>query len=177
MPKGLIRYQKSRCFHFITFSCCRRQPLLDNPTACSTFESELDSARRRFRLFVIGYVVMPEHVHLLLTEPGTKTLAIAIQVLKQKTSRRLKSPGEARFWQPRYYDFNVWSEEKPSQKLRYMHRNPVRRGLVARPEDWPWSSYQHYLTGEEGAVQIESHWTHWRREHGALPPVPPWTAK
>ena len=93
---------------------------------------------------------MPEHVHLLITEPDRKTLAVAIQVLKQKASKKLKAPDQARFWQPRYYDFNVWSEDKPSEKLRYMHRNPVRRGLVARPENWPWSSYRHYLTGGEG---------------------------
>jgi putative transposase len=56
---------------------------------------------------------MPEHVHLLVTEPERATLAIALQVLKQKTSRKLKAPGATRFWQARYYDFNVWSEEKP----------------------------------------------------------------
>jgi putative transposase len=172
MPKGLVRYQQSRCFHFITFSCCRRLPLLNKAHAYGAFESELDRVRRRFGLFVIGYVLMPEHVHLLVTEPDIKTLAIAVQVLKQKTSKQLKAPSEVRFWQPRYYDFNVWSEDKPSEKLRYIHRNPVRRGLVAKPEDWPWSSYRHYQTGNEYTVQIESHWTQWRREHGSLPLSP-----
>ena len=63
-----------------------------------------------------------------------------------------------------YYDFNVWSERKRVEKLRYLHRNPVRRGLVASPEDWAWSSFRHYLTGEEGVVEIESRWTAQRRE-------------
>jgi putative transposase len=134
MPKGLIRYQQAGCFHFITFSCYRRQPLLGNPMAYAAFERELEATRRRFSLFVIGYVLMPEHVHLLVTEPERATLAIALQVLKQKTSRKLKAPGAARFWQVRYYDFNVWSEAKPTEKLRYMHRNPVRRGLVGKPD-------------------------------------------
>ena len=49
--------------------------------------------------------------------------------------------------QARYYDFNVWTEGKRIEKLCYMHRNPVARGLVARPKDWPWSSFRHYLTG------------------------------
>jgi hypothetical protein len=47
---------------------------------------------------------------------------------------------------------------------RYMHRNPVKRGLVEKAEDWPWSSYRHYLTGQEGSVEIESGWTCDRRE-------------
>ena len=71
----------------------------------------------------------------------------------------------------RYYDFNVWSEEKRVEKLRYIHRNPVKRGLVERPEDWLWSSFHHYLTGEEGVVEIESHWTATRREAQGIYPI------
>lgn len=70
----------------------------------------------------------------------------------------------ARFWQPRYYDFNVWSAEKRIEKLRYMHRNPVKRGLVAKPEDWKWSSFRHYAMGAVGTVEIESEWTAQLRE-------------
>jgi hypothetical protein len=69
-----------------------------------------------------------------------------------------------KFWQERYYDFNVWSEQKRVEKLRYIHRNPVMRGLVGRPEDWIWSSFRHYLTGKESIVEIESHWTARRRQ-------------
>ena len=50
------------------------------------------------------------------------------------------------------------------EKLRYIHRNPVVRGLVAKPEDWQWSSFRHYQTGMRGAVEIESEWT--ARERG-----------
>ena len=107
---------------------------------------------------------MPEHVHLLLGEPLVASLSVALQVLKQETSRKLKRPGDAQFWQRRYYDFNVHSELKRVEKLRYMHRNPVRRGLVGKPEDWPWSSFVHYATGKIGAVEIESEWTARRRE-------------
>ncbi|MFZ0396340.1 MAG: transposase [Terracidiphilus sp.] len=164
MPKGLVRYQKCGVFHFVTFSCYRRLPLLSAKAACCAFEQELEAARRQYGFIVAGYVLMPEHVHLLVSEPRLKSLAVALQVLKQRTSRKLKPAGKEHFWQHRYYDFNVWSEEKVREKLRYMHRNPVKRGLVARPEDWPWSSFRHYATGEEGAVEIESQWTARRRE-------------
>ena len=59
-----------------------------------------------------------------------------------------------RFWQTRFYDFNVWTERKRLEKLRYIHRNPVTRGLVASPELWPWSSFRWYRCGEVGPVKI-----------------------
>lgn len=164
MAKGLVRYQHCGAFHFVTFSCYRRQPLLGNAMAYSVFERELESVRERYGLVVAGYVLMPEHVHLLVGEPLVSSLSVALQVLKQKTSRQLKQIKDLRFWQRRYYDFNVHSELKRVEKLRYMHRNPVKRGLVEKPEDWPWSSFVHYATGTIGTVEIESEWTARRRE-------------
>ena len=169
MPKGRVRYQKCGVFHFLTFSCYRRMPLLARDAAYRVFEREFEAVRRRYGFVVAGYVLMPEHVHLLVGEPRVASLAIALQVLKQKTSRRLKRPGEIHFWQRRYYDFNVHSDSKRVEKLRYMHRNPVRRGLVAKPEDWPWSSFLHCATGKMGTVEIESEWTARRREANPTP--------
>jgi putative transposase len=163
MPKGLVRYQKCGVFHFLTFSCYLRQPLLAVGGGYGVFERELEAVRRSYGLVVAGYVLMPEHVHLLVGEPGNASLAVALQVLKQQTSRKLKGPGQAQFWQRRYYDFNVWSDEKRIEKLRYIHRNPVARGLAEKPEDWPWSSFRHYATGEIGMIEIESQWTANRR--------------
>jgi REP-associated tyrosine transposase len=62
-------------------------------------------------------------------------------------------------WQKRYYDRNVRTYESFVEKLRYIHRNPVKRGLVTRPENWKWSSFRHYATAEIGAVEVESRWT------------------
>lgn len=91
-----------------------------------------------------------------------------MQVLKQRVARkcraRSKSNNQAAlfdgaplrsFWQVRFYDFNVFSNKKYVEKLRYMHRNPVKRGLVQSPELWRWSSYRFYYLGEEGPVRIE----------------------
>jgi REP-associated tyrosine transposase len=111
---------------------------------------------------------MPEHVHLLTNEPAKETLATFLQILKQLTSRQLKSPDQKQFWQSRYYDFNVSSMEKYIEKVQYIHRNPVKRGLVTNPEDYRWSSFNHYATGESGPIKIESEWTHHRRERVAL---------
>ena len=95
-------------------------------------------------------------------------LARALQSLKQGVARRLALRAVDSFWQARYYNFNVWSEKKFVEKLRYIHRNPVRRGLVARPEDLVWSSFRHYATGETSAVEIESQWTARLREQAGV---------
>jgi putative transposase len=122
---------------------------------------------------------MPEHVHLLLSEPQRDTLAGALKSLKQGVSRRLLPPQRAKcvlagdpgligdaehFWQKRYYDFNIRNYPQFVEKLRYIHRNPVKQGLCDRPEDWQWSSFLHYATGAEGRVEIESEWTARKRE-------------
>jgi putative transposase len=166
MPSGLHRYQQTGQLHFITFSCHGRRAHLGTAAQRDLFESALERIRRRYCWAVIGYVVMPEHVHLLASEPKLGNLAQVIQALKLSVAVGRR---ERPFWQARYYDFNVWSVEKNTEKLRYIHRNPVARGLVARPEDWKWSSFRHYATGCEGPVEIESFWTAWRREHQTLP--------
>jgi len=166
VTRGLKRFHQSRDPHFITFSCYRRTPLLNSLHAKDTFVTALERVRRTYGLRVFGYVVMPEHVHLLLSEPDRDTLAVAIKSLKQGVSRRLIGAAD-HFWQKRYYDFNVRSHDQFVEKLRYIHRNPVKRELCAAPEDWQWSSFRHYPTGAEGQVEIESEWTARKRERAA----------
>jgi putative transposase len=170
MPSRLKRYQTEGHHHFLTFSCYRRLPYLNDDRSRIAFEVTLDRLRRRHQFCLFGYVIMPEHVHLLLSEPKLRPLATTISVLKGETSKLLKGP-RTQFWQVRYYDFNVFTQPKFTEKLRYIHRNPVDRGLVAKPEDWPWSSYNHWSTGETGRIEIESHWTWTRRERARTPPI------
>jgi putative transposase len=107
---------------------------------------------------------MPEHIHLLVDEPKKAILAKAIQALKLSVSvQQERQP----FWQARYYDFNVFTHRKFVEKLRYIHRNPVTRGLVAAPQDWLWSSFRHFAYGETGRVEIESRWMFARRNRAA----------
>ena len=169
MPWGLKRYQQAGDLHFITFSCYHRTPRLATPQARDEFVLALEQVRRWYGYYVTGYVVMPEHVHLLISEPERSNLTVALQMLKQIISRKLRLASSITpFWQARYYDFNVWSEGKRVEKLRYMHGNPVKRGLVEKPEDWRWSSLRHCLTGEESVVEIESQWTARKRERAGV---------
>jgi putative transposase len=155
---------ESRRLSFVTFSCYRRQQYLQSAAARDRFEQSLEAVRLRYDFVVAGYVVMPEHVHLLLSEPKGAVLGKALQALKLSVVRQRP---ERPFWQARYYDFNVFSEQKRGEKIIYMHNNPVARGLVSTPEDWPWSSYRHYASGLCGTVEIESDWTAARRNRAA----------
>jgi len=172
MPQGLRRRYGQRHLHFITCSCYRRLPLLASVRSKNLFLKILGEVRDRYGFSLAGYVVMPEHIHLLIGEPGTGTPSTVMQVLKQRASRRLRRKPRAslqqlrlhfpssdrslpQFWQPRFYDFNVWSQTKFVEKLHYMHMNPVKRKLVAHPKDWPWSSFSFYSGRGSGLVRID----------------------
>jgi putative transposase len=155
MRKHLKRYYGYGHLHFITFSCYQRRPLLGDRSTRDRFIEILEEVRRKYKFIITGYVVMPEHVHLLMNEPSESDPSIVMQVLKQRSSRVIPHD-ERQFWQLRFYDFNVWSSRKRIEKLKYMHRNPVVRGLVATPEEWRWSSYRWYLLGEESGVTLNN---------------------
>jgi len=173
MPKGLKRYHGRGHLHFLTFSCYRRLPLLKTARARHLFVRELARVRRKYEFALVGYVVMPEHVHLLISEPKKGTPSTVLQMLKQRVSQKMRvkrrkacekqlrlafsedMAGPRSFWQPRFYDFNVYTSGKKREKLEYMHRNPVTRRLVQHPKDWPWSSWSYYTKGEAGLMGID----------------------
>ncbi|HTT32059.1 MAG TPA: transposase [Methylomirabilota bacterium] len=174
MPAGLRRYYGRGDLHFITFSCYRRLPLLKSARARDVFVRELAKLREELQFRLIGYVVMPEHVHLLVSEPRQGTPSTMLQKLKLRVARRLRKrrrnahPGQMRlpfeesgeplraFWQARFYDFNVYSERKRIEKLKYMHENPAKRGLVKHPKDWPWSSWGFHSGTAKVLVRIDA---------------------
>ncbi|HTQ61928.1 MAG TPA: transposase [Candidatus Solibacter sp.] len=173
MPRNLKRHYGKGDLHFITFSCYERRALLGTARARNLFVRVMGEVRERYGFLLVGYVLMPEHVHLLVSEPRKGTPSKIVQVLKQRVSRAMRgkkrrgSPGQLalkfpnelgalrRFWQKRFYDFNVWSEKKLKEKLEYMHANPVKRKLVEHPKDWPWSSWSFYAQGKSGLVKID----------------------
>lgn len=168
MTFRLHRYYGSGDLHFITCSCHARSPYLGSASRRDRFLKILEEARQKYRFVVVGYVVMPEHFHLLISEPETGTPSTVMQVVKQrfahqvlKQMRRRRRSNQSQLWeepehvwQRRFYDFNVWTEKKRVEKLRYVHRNPVKRGLVLEPEQWRWSSYRWYALREDGVVKV-----------------------
>ncbi len=169
MAHKLIRHYGRGHLHFITFTCHRRLPLLRSIRARNAFVQILGETRDHYGFSLVGYVVMPEHIHLLIAEAAKGTPSTVIQVLKHRVSHRLRlkkrnaagrfclafaGGDEAlrRFWQRRFYDFrvrallgarrnDVWSLKKKAEKLHYIHTNPLKRKLVDHPRNWPWSSF------------------------------------
>ena len=160
MPRGLHRYHESGQSHFITFSCYHRKPKFSGNRLYDLFPACLEAMRRQFQMRIYGYVVMPEHVHLLVSEPEHGTLAEAMHYLKLSFSKHVRSLTRAQvsvqkmdanlghqhqhqhqlcdsqpepFWQKRYHDRNVRSVREFGVKLRYLHRSPVTRGLARVP--------------------------------------------
>jgi len=170
VPRNLKRYYGAGDLHYITCSCYHRRPWLGSARRRDLFLTVLETMRKKYAFVVVGYVVMPEHIHLLISEPQRGDPSMVMQAMKIGFARRLLAQARrsrqlclpmntpAHIWQRRFYDFNVWTVKKRIEKLRYMHRNPVKRGLVAEPDQWRWSSFRFYAYGETGAVRVND-WT------------------
>jgi putative transposase len=133
MSASLKRYYGQQHLHCITCSCYRRLPLLAPSRRKDLFVTILEQVRRRYEFAVLGYVVMPEHIHLL-REPKRQNLSTVMQVLKQRVSRQVRQHRRERLW--------------------YVHRNPVTRGLVESPEQWRWSSDRCTLLGRRSRCNV-----------------------
>lgn len=156
--KRLRRVEAPGHARYLTFSCYRRLPLFKNPTIRDAFAEQLFLARARLGFGLRAWVVMPEHVHLLVVPaPPRVTVSAVLMAVKRPFSakvlarwRELGAPvlehirdaaGDKRFWQAGGgYDRNIVSEDELREKIRYIHENPVRRRLVAYEEQWEWSS-------------------------------------
>ena len=162
--------------HAITFSCFHRQAFFSRPRACRWFLDALDHARAARPFDLWGFVIMPEHVHLLILPREGVTISSILSAFKQPVAKRalvwvrryapdfLEAMADCRpngrvihrFWlRGGGYDRNLRSTSDVHEKLRYIHDNPVRRGLVRRAEDWPWSSFRAWQSGMDDLIRID----------------------
>jgi putative transposase len=163
--------------HGLTFSCFQRRPFLTRDrTRIWTLEA-IRKACLDHRFDLWAYVLMPEHVHLVVrprlqdysTSGFLKTLKQSVSMkalafvrkqapkfLAWMEDRRPDGCVTYRFWQrARGYDRNLWNPRYIWELIDYIHANPVRRGLCDRPEAWLWSSARFYLSGEPGRLPID----------------------
>ncbi len=136
---------------FVTFSCYRRLPFLNDKLAKQIVVEELSRVRDKHCFRLLAYVIMPEHVHLVLLPPDGMKLGLVVRELKSVSARRFfqerpfRTPGQKRvFWMRRCYDHNCRTADSTVEKIRYCPNNPVVRGLVSDPGEWIWSSYKYY---------------------------------
>ena len=183
MPSRLRRHDEFGLIHFLTISCFRRLRFFQHDNVKLTFVRAMEAVRAKHRIRWMGCVVMPEHIHALVLPQAVGAdkvtpISVVLHDLKQASAHAGKEalravwrahrslgtraldawatgPDPKPFWKPRGYDVNVVHEEKIIEKLGYMHRNPVTRGLVERPEQWQWSSYRFYELGDDSLIAMD----------------------
>jgi putative transposase len=185
MPAHLRRYDEPGHVHFWTISCFQRLTFFWDDRVKLVAIDGLHYIRKKHGICLIGYVIMPEHVHLLIYPhppgsdhpvPVSRILHDFKQYVGYHGKERLRdywrehgqlwsAPlndwahgklGERAFWIPRGYDFNIIQDiDTLIEKLNYCHKNPITRGLVERPEDWHWSSYRYYELNDRSVIQMD----------------------
>ncbi|MFH0882005.1 MAG: transposase [bacterium] len=161
--------------HFITFSTAGKKWLFKSPALYQLFVEHLDRAREKHQFYLFAYVVMPNHVHLLIFPKGTENIPNilrtikrpfayhALQILRKSDPDLVKSQEVnhgnrtvTRFWQPGGgLDRNITNPERVRRAIEYMHGNPVRRGLVEKPTDWTWSSARFWENGTTNPIRMD----------------------
>ncbi len=184
MPTHLRRHDEPGDSHFWTISCLRRLAFFHDDGMKLVVVEGLRVLQQRYGACLIGYVIMPEHLHLLIYphargDDQPIPISTLLHAFKKHVGfhgkQRLRDVWRARgqlwskplntwargdkreqsIWTVRGYDFNVRSDEKLREKLDYCHKNPLTRGLVERAEDWPWSSYRFYEFGDESVLKMD----------------------
>ena len=171
--KEMKRYEEPNHLRFLTFSCYKQLPLFEDESAKELFVDTLVAQRERCGFHLIAWVVMPEHVHLLIWPklpeyPVSKILwglkrdvaRRAIEFMRDDGSPLFEQTqnqlGQHQFWQRGGgYDRNIFSEDETREKIEYINLNPVRRGLVDRAEDWVWSSARWYVGDRDSGIPID----------------------
>lgn len=166
-----ILASRDRDLHFITCDCYGRRALLGSARRRDVLVQVLERMRRCYQFMVAGYVVMPDHFHLLIGDTPHKPLSVAVESLKiayasrvmAQTGRRCDPDQGSLFdyapesvWEEQFRDLRVATEGERVERLRHLHRNPVEQGLVTSPELWRWSSFRAYALGEDGPVTVNT---------------------
>ncbi|MEQ8850511.1 MAG: transposase [Phycisphaerales bacterium] len=155
--KALRRVEYPNHARYLTFSCYQRRPLMDEPDVRDAVADQVLLTRERLGFRVFAWVVMPEHVHLLIVPGECTTFPEILSAIKRPVATRVLRAwrsgedqrlelatlpdGKHRFWQAHGgYDRNILDGHELAEKVGYIHANPVRRGLVQVPGDWDWSS-------------------------------------
>ncbi|MCG8586999.1 MAG: transposase [Pirellulales bacterium] len=162
--------------HFLTFSCFKRLPLLNRDRSRRWMVDAIDLGRRKAPFDLWAFVIMPEHVHLVLLPKDGARISSMLTTMKQSVSKRailwLKENAphyleritdhqpngkqHHRFWQRGGgYDRNLRSVRDIHEKIRYVHENPVRRQMVERTTDYQWSSARAWNSGVDSPLRID----------------------
>ena len=171
----LKHYDHDGRARFITFCTHKRIPVLTNAPFRKVIVECLEEVRKSYGLCLLGYVIMPEHIHLVVVPPKELKLGPVIGELKRISAKRIHEllhvnngdlierlivirNGRQRFalWQRRCFDHNCRSDESVWEKIEYCHNNPATRGLVSKPDDWQWSSCRWYQGKQDVVLRMDA---------------------
>lgn len=181
-----VKSNEPNIFHYITSVTFNRVNVFRSNKACEIFVSTLKDVREKYPFKLIGYVLMPDHFHLLVNpqDCNISKLLLRIRGLSARKTidwlreekhfsslakLALQSPQKKSHthsvWQKESAVIDLWSHKFARQKLNYIHQNPVRAGLCKHPAEWHWSSYRAYYPHEKGSVPIEiDRLAYWKEE-------------
>ena len=170
----LKHYDNLGTARFITFSCAHRWKLLTDSTVISIVLDEIDRGRMKHDLTLLAYVIMPNHVHLVIHPRDPVSIGSVIGEIKSRSAKRVfalwraqnnallnrlvharPDDGHPSLWLPKCYDHNCRTVETIREKIVYCHNNPVKAGLAESPGEWKWSSFNWYYTGKSGPLVMD----------------------
>ena len=177
---SLPRFRIEGHLYYVTTVVYGRLPIFRRASFVLPLLDSLNYYRYANEFKLLGYAIMPDHVHLLIWPVGAATVSDIMRNYKEFTAKRIAKQAQveglaewsqaflragqetghaqSKVWQDNYWDENVYSERFLRQKLNYIHRNPVRGGLVSQPEDYPYSSYRAYVLGDETLLEVDRDW-------------------
>jgi putative transposase len=167
MPIRRLKDIDNSTLAFVTTTAKDWIPVFKYKDIAHMIAMQLNETAKAQDVSIVGYVIMPDHIHLLIGLKNSKDVSFFIQAFKSITSRRIKAldkpilqrlydkSGIFTLWKRRFDDFMVYSEKQFKIKLEYIHNNPVRAGLVENSADWEFSSAGDWLAGREGIVDID----------------------
>ena len=175
------RYRIAGDVYYITTVVQERLKVFTRPSLIIPLLDSLNFYRYRYDFKLLGYVVVPDHLHMLIWPQAEPRLSDMMRDYKSFTSGRISrqvelegqdnwlhefevtgqtgSRSERKVWQDSFWEQTLYSDTFVRQKLDYLHRNPVRSGLVGQPADYPYSSHRNYVTGDSSLIEIDAGWT------------------
>jgi len=175
------RYRIDGSIYYITSVIYDRSKIFARPSFVIPIIDSLNYYRYQYSCKIIGFVIMPDHIHLLIWPPVEKAITDFMRDFKRFTSGRItrqaKVEGktewvknfeeagneteraEYKVWQDSFWEQSIYTEKFLKQKLDYIHLNPVRAGIVETAADYPYSSYRNYYLGDNQLIEIDSHWS------------------
>jgi REP element-mobilizing transposase RayT len=143
--------------YFVTTVVKDRKRLLPDPVICSLVIEDLNFYRKKFDFGLHAYVIMPDHLHLLLSLKENGNISKIMHDFKSHTAQEINKiiKRSGAFWQEGFYDHIIRDERDFKKRIDYIHKNPLTAGLVSEISDHPYSSFKNYYLEDDSIIQID----------------------